>query len=736
MFNRKENSKSLVRRAPVWRNAGPGVTPAPYEVIGERPQPDTLPDYLAMIRRRGWLVVMCMLMGLIAATIYSLKQRPMYQSRASLEVQTLNTNFLNTREVTPTNEVGEYSIEPYVQNQAELIRDERLLGRVVDRLNLTTRPGFSTSRETTIRQCMGNLGVRPLAQAHVIRVTFDWPDPLLASLITNAVVKEFIQQSIETRRADAQSTTEWLNQQVATLKDKLEASENELQTYAQRSGLLYTDQKNSVAEEKLRVLQSELSQAQADRIAKESTFKMATASNPDALPQNLSNGQLQEYQAKLTELKRQRAELATLLTPNHYKIQRLDAQIVELQAAIKKEFSTTPQRLRNDYQAALDREQLLADAYARQKGLVTSESNKAIHYSTLLQQVETTRALHAQMVQRAGQAALNAGLPESNMRMMAPATVPLHPYKPNVMLNSALGLFSGLFLGVTIAGVKEFRDRTYKVPGELSQSLCIEELGAIPAAHCDPGVRRWRFTRIGTAPIETVTREHGKTLTAESFRNTVASLCLPGPGNTEPRLVAVTSAGAHEGKTTLVSNLGFAFAETDRRVLLINGDLRQPRLNELFGIRLDSGLTDLLADTQIDLRKDCIAGHFQEIASNLSVMPAGGKIENISALLHSARLPALMNRLRHEFDFILIDTPPALQIADARLIARACDGVVLVVRAGHTSRSTVESVAARFEMDNIPILGTILNDWDPISGDRDKSQVYLDMYRRYYQSHR
>lgn len=715
---------------------GSAARPAQHVTSPLKPapsRPETLPDYLGALRRRRLSIALFVVGGIGCGIGLGLLEKPEYQSQASLEVQTVNENFMDAREVSPTNGVGEYSIEPYVRNQAELIRNESLLGHVVDSLHLWGVPGLPKSRTAAIRMCMANLSVRPIAQTRVIRLAYDSPDPQRAAAVVNAVADQVIQQNIDSRRREAERTTKWLNDQAAALKSKLEASENELQQYARRSGLSIVDDKNNVEEDKLRNLQQELSKAQADRIAKQSLFEMASSSAPDALPQDTNDGQLQAYQAKLTELRRQRADLATLLTDQNYKVRRLDAQIAELQKAIQHEMTTTPERIRNEYQAALDRESLLSKAYLRQAALVADQSASAIHYSTLMREVETTRALQAQMVQRAGEAELNAGMPRSNIHLMAPASIPLRPYKPNMLLNAALGLITGLFFGLTFAGAKELRDRTFKAPGELAQSLQIAELGAIPAAHCDPGVPTRKFLRTTVAPVETVTHHHSQSLMAESFRATLASLFLTGPHNDAPKVIVVTSAGPNEGKTTLVSNLGLAFAQVNRSVLLVNADLRKTRLHEVFHVDRTPGIADLLADRHVDLRTASLDHYVRSTdIQNLYLLPSGSETENINAVLQSDRLAALFSRLRREFDLVVVDTPPALQIADARLLARVCDGVVLVARAGHTTRSAATALAHRFEMDQMTILGVILNDWNPSEGDADNSRLYLDVYRHYY----
>ena len=203
---------------------------------------------------------------------------------------------------------------------------------------------------------------------------------------------------------------------------------------------------------------------------------------------------------------------------------------------------------------------------------------------------------------------------------------------------------------------------------------------------------------------------------AESYRAILTSL-LFSPQNDVPHLgIVITSVGPGEGKSTVISNLGLAMAETDRRVLLIDGDLRNPRLHEIFGVPNGEGLTELLRNESLlnAPPSELAASRLVRVTANsgLFLLPAGTTSDKISTLLYSARLPKLLQRFREEFDAVLIDSPPMLQAPDARVLARVAGAVVLVIRAGHTSRDTAAAAMQRFAEDGTPVIGTILNDWN------------------------
>jgi len=257
----------------------------------------------------------------------------------------------------------------------------------------------------------------------------------------------------------------------------------------------------------------------------------------------------------------------------------------------------------------------------------------------------------------------------------------------------------------------------------------------IPAAKVDRKAlsRRWVGRRTARRQLYRITLECKNSILAESFRGALASICFSGD-TAGARALLFTSPGPHDGKTNVVSNLGLALAGIDRSVLLINADSRHPRLHDIYDVSQSRGLADLLEDT-CDLTNCDLEGYISRTRlPQLAVMGSGAAESHISKLLHSDRLPMLVDRLRREFDIVLIDSPPAKQIADARVLARASDGVVLVVRAGVTTLSAAAEAVSLFEADDTPILGTILNDWDPKAGSSETSREFSKMYRHYYHS--
>jgi len=290
-------------------------------------------------------------------------------------------------------------------------------------------------KQELIRQAARNLTVRASGNSRLLEVMYESPDPKQAADFANTLVSEFIVQSQEMRWKSTQRTAEWLTNHLDEMKTKLEQSEGQLQDYARSSGLSFTSEKENLSESRLKEIQEELSKAQADRIANQSKFEEAKSKPADSLPEMLEDPTMREYRQKLTELQRQYVELSATLTPAHYKVQRVQAQINELSSEMQKERSNVLRRIGNEYAAALRRETLLSKAHDEQQQVVAEQSSKAIHYGTLKREVDSSRQLYESMLQRVKQAGLASAMRASNVLVVDPAKPPLLPYRPSYPMN-------------------------------------------------------------------------------------------------------------------------------------------------------------------------------------------------------------------------------------------------------------------------------------------------------------
>jgi capsular exopolysaccharide synthesis family protein len=334
---------------------------------------------------------------------------------------------------------------------------------------------------------------------------------------------------------------------------------------------------------------------------------------------------------------------------------------------------------------------------------------------------------------------MTSALRASNIRVVDSAQPPTRPYKPSLVLNSALGLLAGAFFGFVFVVMRERADRSIQAPGEAALSLGVPELGVIPSLDAERS-RFFAYYQKGRATkgvelknnerspqVELVTSQREPSVLADCFRATATSILYAGENGARPRIIALTSASPREGKTTVASNLALALAEIGWPVLLIDGDLRKGRLHEIFEVSNAWGLSDLLAGKEPPQGREkiFIGTRYQ----GLYLLPGGSPAPSISGLLHSPRTLEFLNHAREEFHTVIIDTPPMLQMPDARVLGRLADGVILVVRSAQTTRESAAAAAQRLMEDGTRVLGTILNEWDPRKASHSG---YAYAYRHYH----
>ncbi|HEY7337639.1 MAG TPA: polysaccharide biosynthesis tyrosine autokinase [Bryobacteraceae bacterium] len=747
--------------------------PDPMQEDLQETESGTLVEYWRIVKRRRGTLILAIFLGLLAAFLYTLPQTPIYRARAAVEIQNINSEFLNAKRLNPVSEdwTGADALTD-VQTQMRIIQSESLADQTIDHFKdagklgpLQTKPSPLLERVKSIlrlptadaagvdyrirQRALKALTVREVGETRMVEIMFDSENAAFASDFVDALVSNYIESNIQARWQMSERTGQWLSRQLDDMRVKLERSEDALQGYARKAGLLYTapsggSEKTNVSEEKLRQLQEELSRAQADRAAAQSRYDIAKSAAPDTVADVLNDPSLRELQTKLTDLRRQQAELITVYTPKHEKVRRVAAQIAPLDAAFNKARAAILERIHNDYQAALGRESLLQADYAAQSKVVTDQAEKSIQYNILKREVDSNRQLYESMLQQVKEASIASAIRASNIRVVDPAKVPYKPYSPDYWLNCGLGLFSGLVLGIAFVVMRERADRTLQEPGDAEFWTRVPELGVIPSA--TGGIaRRLYYARSkplpapeesadperaaaakalavggrngnGSQTVELMTWSNRPSMVAEAFRTVLTSIMFSGENGTRPRLLVLTSANPMEGKTTVVSNLGIALAEIRQNVLIIDADLRKPRLHEVFNLPNERGLSNFLQSQSLadgDLQEALRTTIHRTAIPGLSVLTSGPSTSAAANLLHSPVLAEMFSAFKKEYDMVLVDTPPMLQMTDARVAGRLADGVIFVARAGRTTRDAAVAAHQRLADDRIRVLGTILNDWDP-----------------------
>jgi polysaccharide biosynthesis transport protein len=720
------------------------------EVVGGLPQ-----LWAALMRKRGLLAAAAAL-GIVIGVALSFVQTPLYKARTALVIQNANLDFLNTRQVNP---VGE---EPTTDNgitdittQIQIIESEQLMDRVLDHLRAEGKIGpleneiksgtslihrllhgptlSADDLDYRIRQQIEkNLQVKQLGPTRAVEIVYTSTNAKFAATFLNMLASQYVQSTMDEHLNKSKQTEEWLSGQLEEMRARLQQSESALQAYARSSGLLFTTTtgdaagNSDISGSKLSQLQVELSAAQNDRVSAQSHYETALAARPADLPDVLNDLLLRNLQDKITDLQRQRAELLSTYTDKNERVRKIDSQLPPLEAAYAAQRSAILNRIHDDYMMALRREKLLQSSYEAQANVVIDKTDKGIQYGILKRQVDSNQQLYESMLEQVKRAGIASTIHASNIQVFDPAKPAKRPFSPNPILNAGLGLVGGLLAGSLYILFSDWGGKTLHGPRELQSRTGLRVLGTIPNgwAELNPSTRDRLLTagravtslrnspsRLGLSDkswIELATWSRKPSFTAESFRSLVTSILFADEHGSRPQTIVLSSANSMEGKTTLACNLAIAMAEVQKRVLLIDGDIRNPQIHSIFDLENEFGLSTILSRSVFNAQSDLqIVPTF---VPGLFVLPGGPANAAAANLFHSAHLAEIISTLRKQFDTIIIDTPPCLLATDARVIGRLSDAVILVVRAGRTPWEEAQAVAQQFEQDRTRVLGTVLND--------------------------
>lgn len=700
---------------------------------------------LGSLLRKYWLLLLTLtILGAAAGFASVVLSTPMYRAQLLLEIQN-SSGMLRNGEA-----AGMEVSERDIQTEVNILHSASFLKRGADRVQSESLPLAPTGRDffSRLRQrihpdtqdpleaskrglmvAVEGFNARPVNQTRLIQLTTESTSPDVAAQFLNSMAREFIENSSLTRSETARKTDEWLAVQIENTKASLHGAEAHLQDFIQASGNMFAGQDATLDDTKLAQLKGELAKIQAERIARYSRYELTLKYPPEQLAEVLDDSVLRGYQQQIEGLKREKAMLMTTYTEKHEKVRKVDAQLSMLQKAYETEVGNMIKRIRHDYEASLQHEKLLSKDYAGQSQRVGSEGAKAAQYNALRREVETQRQMYQSLLVQQNQSNLSSSVPIIPIHVVEQAEVPDLPYKPLPAVNISFGAALGLMFSAGIVFLRERMDRSIKVPGASRRLFNAPELGVIPNLGSNGSARRgWLSAKnLNGTPTEAgavLAKTNSPQFVTESFRSTLASILRNQVAGRPQKIILVTSPGPSEGKTTVVQNLGMVLAESGRRVLLVDADFRRPHLHRKFNMPNEWGLIDLLCE---DLPLSEYSPERLEVPTGLpglSILPNRVTENNVAKALYSPRLRAILEAISKRYDMILVDAPPILSVADARIIAPLTDSLILVLRCGYTDRESALEAYQRIQEDGLSLLGTVLTDYD-LAGDK-RRQYYYD----------
>ena len=723
----------------------------------ERPREIDLMDYWKVIVRRKWILAI-FAGGLIVFTaIFSFLTSPQYRATATLLIEEDTSRILSINEAFGEQAQVFRDLRGY-NTQMQLLKSRSLADRVARKLNLLARPEFGGGQASkrgflgtikhlvtlgwlssskapggenplfpvnpysgVVKRLVLGLGINPIKDTKLLELSYTFTSPTLATEIVNTLAEEFITFSFEKRSSTTQQASDWLSEQIDNLRNDLTAKERELLRYSQEKDIVYLSETESTAVKSFSDMNDAYNRALLDRINAEAEWRELKNLEAGSLPQLISDPAILQLKTEYSRLSAEFEEKSKQLKPDHPEMMRIQARLGSLKEEINKAAGAAEAR----YRSALQKENSIKATLERQRGDVTKMENNAILYNSIRSEVESKRRLLNTLQERQSETQLSAqlkGLSASNISVIDLAEVPRKPISPNRTKNLLMSLLIGLFGGIGLCFLLEYLDDTVKGPEDVERLAELPSLGIVPYLPPDglsknrsyssylkhhyagaDGTPGKEHTLPEIKEIELVNHHHPDLPFAEDYRTIRTSILLSHSGK-PPKTIVFSSPLTQEGKTATVVNMAVAFAQLEEKVLVVDADLRKPRLHRILKVRNVSGLTGFLTG-KVPLKEVVNKTSIE----NIWLIPSGPIPPNPAELLNSRKMKDLLEEIGQVFDFILLDTPPVLAVSDTILISSVADSTVLVIRSGQPRRKPFLSAVQELKRARANIIGVVFN---------------------------
>ncbi|WPD21127.1 MAG: polysaccharide biosynthesis tyrosine autokinase [Candidatus Electrothrix scaldis] len=695
-----------------------------------------LRDYLDVIVRRKLSVLLVLLFIFFGTTLFTLTSTPKFQGKGTIKASASQGQLTNFEDI----QSSALKTMEFQQTQVNLLESEQLTMRIIDKLDLINNPFFNDEIasktdnglnlksiikttldsvrnfvrlssgenenlsqdeqkrliiDSIVKKLQDDLKISPVRNSELIQLSIETPAPQLSADIINTAMNEFIQMLMDTNIDSSKNAAQFLEKQIVTAQIKLEQSEKELNNFSRQAGLVSMDPKLNLIMRQLEELNDALAKARAERISKESLYQQAISKNNQNLPQILQDDLIKNLKAEYSLLATEYQDLSTTFKPAYPKMQQLQAKINDLKERIREEKLFIIESIKNDYEAALKKQEYLEVKANEQKQRAIELNDRATQYKILLRETETNKTIYESLLQRAKEIEATLGAAVTNINIVDRSRVPLYPSSPKVARNLLLGLLLGLFCGLGLAFLLEYLDDTIKNPEEMIDRFHIPVLGLIPFDKECVNKRKDMALKSYTDPRSPV---------AESIRTAITSIDLSAAEH-PPKAILVTSILPGAGKSSLSTNTALSYLSSGDNCLIIDVDLRKPSLHRVFDAeRKGEGLSSVLSG--ISTLKEVIQ---KTDYKGLDYISSGPLPPNPAELIASNRMRELLKTVSEHYSHVILDGPPFQGFAEILVLANMVDGLILITVEGDTPRDGVKHFRRSVLNVNGKILGTIVN---------------------------
>jgi len=711
-----------------------GLGPFPFAEIEPEAPSMPLSHYVWVFKRHRWKMLAFVVACAAATYFVSSRITPVFESTATVDVD----------RQTPQGVIGQEAVrssvndsDQFLATQIRLIQSDSVLRPVAEKYKLLEREGQNEENLKAWREqksgtrpedapvLLKNLKVARPPNTYLLMINYRSTDPQLAADAANAIANSYLEHTYNIRIRSSTSLSNFMEKQLEELRAKMERSSMALTQFERELNVINPEEKTNILSARLLQLNTEYTNAQAERVRRESVRNSVQSGTLEAAQASQQGEDLRKLSERLNEATENFAQVKAHFGANHPEYRKAAAQVAALQSSLDSTRRNIMGRVEIEHQQAVSREAMLQKTLAETKSEFDRLNSRSYEYQALKREAEADKKLYEELVRKIKEAGINAGFQNSSIRLADQARPAILPVLPNIKLNVLLALVIATLVAFGAALVGDVLDTTVRDPEQVARSLNTEVIGSLPS------VKSWRGKlgpAINSASGKALVRAGGSGEQAVSgFEEAVRTLrnsILLSDVDRRMRSLLVTSASPSEGKSTTAAHLALTHAEQGRRTLLIDGDLRRPSVHRRFNIPANRGLSNVLT-AECAWRELLVS---PELVPDLHILPAGPPSRRASDLIGRG-LEEVLTEATQEYDLVVLDAPPLLGFAEPLQMATIVDGVVVVTRAGQTSRKAVGSVLTTLRRLRANVLGVVLNE---VHKEMSDSYYYYGHYSKYY----
>lgn len=710
---------------------------------GRPPEPDRrahLKEHLRVISARRWTLISTVVLVVLAVTVWVLVQTPIYRVEAVLLIEPAKTNlteFKAGHDPALVQGGGALARREFFETQYKLIVAQPLLERTFQEFDFADRPTFRGDPDP-IAAFGRHFTVSPVRRSRLVTVAFEWPDPELAARVLDFLLSEYIADYRRRSLGVTMAGLDALREKTEQLRPKLERKADELQRFMVTNNMVSLEKTQNIVVDRLKELNRSLSEAERRRIEYDAVcqnVKQALGANRplEDMPEVIGSSAIRDLKLEYIRARQEVNDLNERFGRNHPEVVAAKARLDTVSQKMGEEVRSALAAAEAQRDRAVRQADELRDELARQEQRVMAFNKLAVRYNVLKSDYNTLNKTHTAISKRIEEIEITmaAGSKDDNIFVITPPRVPAEPAKPRKRLAVTLAGIVGLALGVGLCFFIDYLDTTIKTRDDVDEALGVPTLGYVPALRDGNG----NGGRPGTdehRPLELLAVDRPRSPVAEAFRSLRTALAFSGANGDLKRLL-VTSSSPQEGKTLVSLNVAVALARAGKRVLLVDADLRRPRLHKVFDQAPQPGLSNILAgERAVDLDQ---AARPVPGVEGLWFLPSGPIPPNPADLLGSARMRDFVEAAGAQYDVMVFDTPPAVSLSDAAVLCQYVNGVLMVVRSFSTQRHVARHTAEQLGRARAKLLGVVLNNADIRRGRPGYYYYYYDGYyydQQYY----